>query len=236
MKSFIRFTIILLLFILNSEGLHAQRMKVENLEKYDKQLLHFGFLLGVNSADFKMELADDFYKQDSAIIVEPSRKPGFNLGIIADCRIIENLNVQFSPTLSFGQRDLEYKMHYKSGKEQEVIKKVESTFLEFPLELKLRSNRINNYRIYCISGFKYMIDMVSQAKVENDEQLVKLNRYDYGYTFGLGFDFYMPLFKFSPEIKMFHGIPNILAPDPAVYTTSIKSLRSQIFTVSLIFE
>jgi hypothetical protein len=81
-----------------------------------------------------------------------------------------------------------------------------------------------------------MIDMVSQAKVENDEQLVKLNRRDYGYTVGFGFDFYMPLFKFSPEIKVFKGIPNLLAEDPAVYTTSLKSLRSSIFTVSLIFE
>jgi hypothetical protein len=228
--------LMLMLLLSGTMQVSAQRMIVKNLEKYDKQWLHFGFLLGVNSADFKVEMSDDFYKQDSAVVVAPVKRPGFNLGIITDARLMENLNLQFAPALSFGQRDLEYQMVYKSGKKEVVLKKVESTFIEFPLELKLRSNRINNYRIYAISGFKYMIDMVSQAKVENDEQLVKLNRRDYGYTLGFGFDFYMPLFKFSPEIKVFKGIPNLLAEDPAVYTTSLKSLRSSIFTVSLIFE
>lgn len=229
-------SVLFVFLLLTAFQASGQRMMVRNLEKYDKQWLHFGFLLGVNSADFKVELSDSFYKQDSAIVVSPVKQPGFNLGIVADARLMENLNLQFSPTLSFGQRNLEYKMTFKTGKSDIVVKKVESTFLEFPLELKLRSNRINNYRIYAISGFKYMIDMVSQAKVENDEQLVKLDRTDYGYTLGFGFDFYMPLFRFSPEIKMFQGIPNTLSPDPAVYTTSMKSLRSRIFTVSLIFE
>ena len=234
MKS--RLILLLIILLCGTLRVSAQHQIVKNLEKYDTQWIHFGFLLGVNSADFKVELNDSFHKQDSAIVITPIKQPGFNLGIIADVRIVDNLHFQFAPTLSFGQRNIEYQMVYASGKEQIVIKKVESTFLEFPFELKLRSNRINNYRIYAISGFKYMVDMVSQAKVENDEQLVKLEKNDYGYTLGFGFDFYMPLFKFSPEIKMFQGIPNTLTADPAVYTTSLKSLKSRIFTVSLIFQ
>jgi hypothetical protein len=227
----------LLVFLLISGGnSYAQRMIVKNLEKYDSQWIHFGFLLGVNNTDFKVTRNDNFYKQDSAIVVTPRGRAGFNLGIIADASITSNLNIQFAPALSFAQRDLEYQMVYPNKKKEIVLKKVESTFIEFPLEFKLRSNRINNYRIYVISGGKYMIDMVSQAKVENDEQLVKLARKDYGYTVGLGFDFYMPLFKFSPEIKMYQGIPNLLVTDPAVYTTSLKSLKSRIFSISLIFE
>jgi hypothetical protein len=81
-----------------------------------------------------------------------------------------------------------------------------------------------------------MIDLGSQAKVENKDQIVKLQKYDYGYSIGFGMDFYMPLFKFAPEIKMFQGIPNTLAKDPAVYTTSLSSLKSRIFTFSLTFE
>jgi hypothetical protein len=104
------------------------------------------------------------------------------------------------------------------------------------LEIKFKSNRVNNYRFYAIGGFKYMIDLVSQAKVENDEELVKLNRTDYGYTIGVGMDLYLPLFKFAPEIKMFQGIPNVLTADPAVYSTTLQSLRSRIFTISLTFE
>ncbi len=129
-----------------------------------------------------------------------------------------------------------YKMTTKIGASDVVIKKVESTFLEFPLELKFKSNRVNNYRFYVTGGFKYMIDLVSQAKVENDEELVKLKRNDYGYSIGVGMDLYLPLFKFAPEIKMFQGIPNVLAADGTTYSSSIKALRSRIFTISLTFE
>ena len=65
---------------------------------------------------------------------------------------------------------------------------------------------------------------------------MKLRKYDYGYIIGFGMDLYMPLFKFAPEIKMFQGIPNVLAPDPGVYTTNLQALKSRIFTLSLTFE
>lgn len=222
--------------VLLSFSASAQRLKVKNLEKYDQQRIHFGFLLGINNTDFKVTRSDDFYKKDSVLVLEPRGQSGFNLGIISNLRLAENFDLRFVPALSFTQRDLEYQMVYPNFKKETVLKKVESTFLEFPLELKFKSNRVNNYRIYVTGGFKYMIDLVSQEKVESDEQLVKLQKKDYGYTIGFGMDFYMPLFKFAPEIKMFQGIPNVLVDDPAVFTTSISSLKSRIFTVSLTFE
>jgi hypothetical protein len=224
-----------LLFCNGNEGF-AQRIKVRNLEKYDKQWIHFGFLLGYNTTDFRITKADDFYRSDSVLVLEADGKAGFNLGIIANLHLTNNLDLRFVPDLAFSQRDLIYKMTTKIGASDVVIKKVESTFLEFPLELKFKSNRVNNYRFYVTGGFKYMIDLVSQAKVENQEELVKLDDRDFGYIIGVGMDLYLPLFKFAPEIKMFQGIPNVLATDPAVYTTSISALRSRIFTFSLTFE
>lgn len=214
----------------------AQRIKVKNLEKYDKQWIHFGFLLGFNRTDFNVTRSDEFYNSDSVFTVESDGKAGFNLGIITNLNITPNLDLRFVPALAFSQRDLVYKMTTKVGASDVVIKKVESTFLEFPLELKFKSNRVNNYRFYAIAGFKYMIDMVSQAKVENTEELVKLDKADYGYLIGVGMDLYLPLFKFAPEIKMFQGLPNVLVDDPSVYTTSLSSLKSRIFTLSFTFE
>jgi hypothetical protein len=117
-----------------------------------------------------------------------------------------------------------------------VTKKIESTFIQFPLLVKFKSNRVNNYRFYVLGGAKYMIDLVSQAAVETDEQLVKLKKYDYGYEIGFGMDLYLPLFKFAPEIKMYQGIPNMLANDNAVYTTSLSGLKSRVWSISFTFE
>ncbi|MFN8154187.1 MAG: porin family protein [Bacteroidia bacterium] len=236
MKHLLRILLATLLIFLSGAQCYAQRIKVKNLEKYDKQWIHFGFMLGMNNTDFRLERAGDFYASDSVLHVEADGQPGFNLGIISNLHLGNNFDLRFVPDLAFSQRDLIYKMTTKVGATDVVVKKVESTFLTFPIELKFKSNRVNNYRFYVIGGFKYMIDLVSQAKVENSDELVKLNRRDYGYTVGVGMDLYLPLFKFAPEIKMFQGIPNVLVADPTVYSSTFGALRSRIWSLSLTFE
>lgn len=170
------------------------------------------------------------------VIVESDGQAGFNLGIIANLRIAENFDLRFVPDLAFSQRNLIYTF-YPLGVKTTTIKQIESTFLEFPLDLKFKSNRVNNYRVYVLAGAKYSIDMVSQAKVESvDKEFVKLKKNDYGYQVGFGFDFYLERFKFSPEIKMYHGVRNLLVDDPKIFSTSIESLKSKIFLISFTFE
>ena len=214
----------------------GQRKKVQNLPNYDRQKIHFGFLLGINKTDFIIKRTPAFNQQDSLYTVESAPQSGFNLGIIGNLRLGENFDLRFVPDLAFSQRNLEYTF-YEGGVPYTVLKEIESTFLEFPLELKFKSNRVNNYRVYVLAGAKYTIDMVSQAKVENqDKDFVKLQRNDYGYQFGLGFDFYLERFKFSPEIKMYHGLRNLLVDDPKIYSTSLESLKSKVFLISFTFE
>ena len=230
-------TVFLLAIIcLKSNVGYAQRIVVKNQEKYDKQWIHFGFLLGVNNTDFRLTKSETFYNSDSVLIVTADGQTGFNLGIISNLRLGSNLDLRFTPTLAFSQRNINYDLVKPKGPLKQDVKKIESTFIQFPLDLKFKSNRVNNYRFYVLGGFTYMVDLVSQANVENEEQLVKLKRNDYGYSIGFGMDLYLPLFKFAPEIKMFQGIPNQIVTDPSVYTTTIESLKTRIFSLSLTFE
>ncbi|HRU62556.1 MAG TPA: hypothetical protein P5565_13895, partial [Bacteroidia bacterium] len=48
--------------------LHTQPL---NLGRYDKQKIHFGFSLGINSANFRVNLADDLMNRDSIYRVDP---------------------------------------------------------------------------------------------------------------------------------------------------------------------
>src|SRR4030095_15047459 len=122
-----------------------------------------------------------FNTLDSLFVVESDKQTGFNLGIIGNLRMGEHFDLRFVPDLAFSQRNLEYTFN-DNGKSTTVVKEIESTFLEFPLDLKYKSVRVNNYRIYVLAGLKYTIDMVSQAKVENqDKDFVKLRKNDYGY-------------------------------------------------------
>lgn len=229
--------ILCIAFLFESTQCSAQVKKVLNLPKYDRQKIHFGFSLGVNKTDFIIKRIDDFNLLDTLYSVESKGQSGFNLQIIANLRLGDNFDLRFLPGLSFASRNLYYTFEKTTSKSNEIVKKVESTFLEFPLDLKFKSARLNNFRAYVLAGGKYSIDMVSQAKVKaKDKEFVKLQRYDYGYEIGVGVDFYMPMFKLSPEIKMYHGLNNLLVKDELAYSQSLKGLFSKVFTVSLTFE
>jgi len=221
-----------------SSGTSAQIRKVQNIPKYDKQRIHFGFALGFNSPDFRITLVPNFRTVDSVYSIESQPQFGFLLGIISNLRLHEYFDLRFVPILTFSQRNLLYSMNNSlNGIRIPVTKKVESTFLEFPLMVKYKSKRINNYRFYVLGGAKYSLDLVSQAKVEeSDKQPVRLVPFDYGYEIGCGFDFYLPYFKFAMEIKMYQGINNLLVKDELIYSRALDKLNSQIFYLSFLFE
>ncbi len=208
-----------------------------NLPKYDQQVIHFGFALGINSSRFVIDRVGDFKIRDTIYSVESDPVSGFNLGILSNLRIGNYFDLRFIPTLSFCQRNLNYNFIYNDTTKAFVPISVESTYLEFPINLKFKSKRIDNYRIYVLAGWKYQFDMVSQAKVKkSDKDIIKLNKNDYGYEIGLGFDFYLTYFKFSPEIKMYTGLSNLLVKENTPISSPIDALNAKTFVVSLFFE
>lgn len=227
-----------ILFLMNSFCFAQKHQTVQNLPKYDKQKIHFGFELGINSCDFKVDKNVSLYSSDTLFNVDNVKKSGFNLGIVTNLHIGQHFDLRFIPDLCFAQRDLVFTF-YENGKPTRTptTKKIESTFIQLPLLLKFKSNRVGNFRAYAIAGAQYNIDMVSQAKVENkDREYVKLKKKDYGYTVGAGTDFYLEMFKLSLEVRMFNGIPNLLVTDNTVFSNSLNSLKTKMFQFSIYFE
>ena len=234
-QKFIVFSFLFLMF--SGDSLFAQKQKILNLPKYDRQRFHFGFILGINKTDFVIDRVASFSLIDSLYTVESKGTSGFNLQIVTNMRMKEHFDLRFLPELAFASRNLIYSFEKGRPLSNVVTKKVESTFVELPLDVKFKSARLNNFRAYVLGGVKYSIDMVSQAKVKaKDKEYVKLQRNDYGYEIGVGCDFYLPMFKFSPEIKMYHGLRNLLVKDDLVYSKSLDGLFSKMFTLSLTFE
>lgn len=178
---------------------------------------------------------------DSLLSVESNPQLGFNIGIVSTLKLGNLWDLRFIPTLSFGERDLTYTIHHPSINYNGVItKKVESIFMDFPLLVKLKSNRIgDNTRAYVIAGGKVSIDMASQSKnkSENPEDInIKLFRNDYMLVGGVGFDFYMEYFKLAAEISMSYGFKDQLVHENNMFASSIERLNSKIFQFSLTFE
>jgi hypothetical protein len=221
-------------------NVNAQKgIKVENLPNFDLHRLHFGFLLGYNTSDFTVKLKPQAPFQDSLLVLQHLKQPGFNLGIVASFNLNPFLSLRFLPSLSFQERILQYQFLEPDGSSAYFQKPVESTYLEFPLLMKYRSARINNFAVYLIGGGKLAIDMASQKDVNNtldDEVVVKLDKYDYGIEVGGGMDMFLTYFKFGVELKAAYGIPNLLIDDGTRFSVPIESLRSKAWVLSFTFE
>jgi hypothetical protein len=234
-----KLTFLFFQFILVSQFVFAQKSRVKNLENFDKHLFHFGFSLGLNSANFIVRPNVNYLLGDSLYSLNAIKQPGFSLGIVSDMKIFENFNLRFIPCLTFTNRILEYNFKGPNSTQFTTVNKtVESTFLEFPLSLKFKSERVNNYRMYVLGGGKYTIDMSSNKDVEvgSGKEIIKINRNDFLTEVGVGMDFYLEYFKLSPEIKYAFGVKNLLVNDNTIFSNSIERLNSKIIYFSLTFE
>ncbi len=243
----------------------GQRKVVLNMPTYDQDyLFHFGFVLGVNQsfasirpiADLGTRVFDSTYLPDILPLPDSARVlsvnstpiPGFVISIVGNMRMGKHFDLQFVPSLSFGDRTINYEIETYStfaGKDsiQRITKtkKIPSTYINFPLEIKYKAMRYNNFRPYLLAGAQYSLDLASQAKkreqkADKDDKIVKFNQNDIYLEAGVGFDFYNEWFKFGLELKMMYGVMDVLKHENNIYTESIDKVNSKIFQVSFTFE
>ena len=176
------------------------------------------------------------FKQTHCSLSSPKNQKGFNLGIVSNFRLGRNTDLRFLPTLSFAERDIIYTIEVE-GELEEIKKDIESTFIEFPINFKYKSNRYNNGRAYLLTGAKLNIDLASQRNIDDEgQELIKLKKTDLMYEIGIGIDFYLEYFKFSPEFKATFGLLDMLVKEETIYSSSIKKMLTHGFTITLTFE
>lgn len=236
MKMRLIFGLIALLF---SGGIFAQKMLPKNLPDFDESPFHFGFLVSGNRSFFDIRQKYETSFSDSLYGIVNDPQPGFNLALLASYNPVPALSFRFIPGLAFQDRALQFRFLKASGKEEIIMVRTESVWLEFPVLLKMRTNRVGNFASYALAGAKYGIDMQTQKDVNNalvGEAIIKLQNKDFCFEFGGGADFFMPFFKFSTEFKIGYGQNNLLIPDGTRYTNSLESLRTRTYVFTISFE
>ena len=229
---------LLLALSLGTLTTNAQRNKrAQNLIQYDFKKLHFGFTLGINDLNFNMQKNSNTITNDTLKTLHSKSQKGFNLGIVSNLRIGKYTDLRFVPTLVFGERHLYYGFIDEEQKDDMRIKRIESTLIDFPIYIKYKSARYNNFRTYVIGGLKYSIDIASQEKIDDKgQEIVKLKKNDLMGEVGFGLDFYLEYFKFSPQIKLSYGLLNLLSKDESIYNQSLNRLTTNGWMLSFTFE
>lgn len=216
----------------------AQAQRQMNMEEHDLKAYYFGISLGLNRTSFHTELHPAYLSQDSILTAEPTTSAGFNLGLSATARLGNRLELRFNPQLIFTERNIQYNLRYPDFLDNSftVQKKVESVITSFPFQLRFLSDRIGNFRVYMMGGGKIDIDLASNAQARKADDMLKIQRFDYGVETGIGFKFYYPSFILAPEIKFSNGLGNLHSRDERLnYSKVLGDMRSRmiVFTIHL---
>ena len=234
--------ILITLLSLSSLVANANRLndKIQNRPYADLRPWHLGFSVGLHTQDltfahngFVTEAGETWFME------QPSFSPGFCVNGLIDMRLNSYFSLRFTPGMYFGNREIT--MINTSSPEKEQLKQnIKSTFIVMPIDIKFAAQRYRNCRPYLVGGVMPTIDV---AKKRSD--YLKLKSSDVYLEVGFGCDFYLPYFKFNPEIKFCFGLGNVLqkdrpdlVDDPSMLkiTQSLKRATSQMVVLTFYFE
>lgn len=200
--------VVFAILILTISNVQAQkRRSVAYHQNWDKQKVFWGYYLGFNKKDYKISYLTD----NVAVDVTPSI--GFNVGLIGDLRLHENVSIRLEPGLSSNTKTLTF--YHIIGNDSDKIREVNATYLRVPLLLKLNTNRYNNIRPYVVGGVSYDYNFSSNQDNPNDnyDGEFRMKKNNFMYEIGAGMDIYLPYFIFSPSIRGVFAINNELVRD-----------------------
>jgi hypothetical protein len=215
--------------------LFAQTQKVWNQPYGDYKLYHFGIAIGMNFQDILLANSGTPTETgETWFATIPNYSPGFSAGLLADLFLNPYMNLRFTPMLHFGDKSFHFVEPESNQSYRSVVR---SNNLTAPLDLKIRSARLNNYRPYVIAGAYAAFDLGRKP-----DEAVYLQMLDYGLTIGLGCDFYLPIIKIAPELRFSFGFPDIIThnrtdlTDNSLRKYSDAIARGRTRMISLVFN
>ncbi|CAM1350960.1 type IX secretion/gliding motility protein PorT/SprT [Tenacibaculum crassostreae] len=214
----------------------AQKEKVLKLPSFDKPLFHYGFYLGANNNGYKVSYKPSNFSNPE---IEVESSFGFNVGLIADLRLHNNINLRFEPGLMSNTKTLRFK--HIAGAENVTTREVGATYLHLPLILKFSTNRLNNVRPYVLGGASYDHNFSSNERNSDDNFAgeFRTTTNNFMYEVGIGIDIYLSYFKFSPSIRGVFAINNEVKYDNkpnSAWTDPIDFLGTRGVFLHLAFE
>ncbi|MCB0382342.1 MAG: PorT family protein [Psychroserpens sp.] len=232
---------IILALLIVSQTASAQlfsREKIKNNENFDKARLSWGFFLGLNSYDYQFNYEEDL----KDILVESNI--GFSVGLVSNLRINDYLDLRFEPGLFITQRNLMYDPSYFNGLEfndSDLLREVKSTYVHFPLLLKVSTKRLNNFKPFILAGVSASINLSSNEENPDDNSAgqFRTKKNVLFYELGFGIDFYNQWFKFSPSIRGVFAMNDELVRDvdpDSPWTSNVTTMKTRGIFINFTFQ
>jgi hypothetical protein len=144
---------------------------------------------------------------------------------------MSNRNLNYNPA-SFGDSEFVENIH---------LREVKSTYIHFPLLLKISTKRLNNFKPFITSGISTAINLSSNEKnlEDNSSGQFRTKRNVFFYELGFGIDLYLEWFKFTPSIRGIFAISDEVVRDDdplSPWTGNIDFMKTSGILINFTFQ
>ncbi|CCH55791.1 hypothetical protein BN8_05078 [Fibrisoma limi BUZ 3] len=223
-----------LVWVLFSGHSLAQEYKYirKHLERYDDKVIHYGFFFAAPVTRFSVRYSPAFVTaRDSAYRIYSPNKASFRVGFVINTFLNDRFDLRLTPAVSLYSREVLY--DYPGGTQRKEVR--ESTWLDFPLLLKYKSERRNNSRMYLLGGGSFAIE-TNVRRGDQGTSRLSTGTMDVAVEYGVGFEQFFEFFKFAPELRFSHGLVNLYRPGNNAASVGISKLTTHTVTLYLNFE
>lgn len=247
------FCVLLAALLCASTAWPAPREKLYNRPYADQKRIHLGFSVGAHFQDLSFTHNGYVTPDGQRWVAEvPAFSPGFCVNVLGDLRLHRYVNLRLTPGMYFGSKTvtmIDYNADQSApGGDPDsegyipvnATQEIKSAYVVVPLDIKISGDRLGNTRPYVTAGAMASFDV---SKKRSD--YLMFNKADVYLTVGLGCDFYLPFFKFIPEIKFCFGLTDILRhdrpdldldPNTFKITQSLSKVKSNMVVINFYFE
>jgi hypothetical protein len=226
--------ILIVIIMLSSWALQAQYTDdiPKNRPFFDKKNVSWGYYFGMNFYDFKIN-----YDQEYHYITQESL-PGFQVGLVGNLNVNENLSFRTEPGVYFTNRRLIFQNLLTA---KDSIREITSNYVQVPFSIKLNTIRYGNIRPYITGGIIFAHNLNSWEDSNNDNEAghFRMRTNVWMYEVGFGIEMYLFYFKFTPSIRGVFALQNELIPDnnpDSPWTGHLESIMTRGLYINLTFE
>jgi hypothetical protein len=248
---FLRLFFNLIIVLLVTQSLFAQKTRRHFQADYDAKSLRFGYFLGLTNTNFNVKFNNYFVNRDNYYSITSPPVLGLKMGGLANFQLNDYFDFRVLPTVAILNRKLEYKYITKTDTNvnlpetdpnkylfefNEKTEVRESAWFEIPLMFKYKSERRGNVRMYVFGGVRYGVETNPNSRKNRSKFITKTS--DFSVEYGTGIEFFREYFKFAPEIHFSHGLKNLIDPVNNRNTAlqGVDRLTTHTVTLYILFE
>jgi len=219
-----------LFFLSINSSAQRNNSKIKNLQNFDQKKIHFGYYIGLNNYNYKLDYLNN---PSSEGIINIENSFGLNVGLIGDLKLRKNLNLRFEPGLKTNKLNVLYPNN--------DTREIRSTYIQLPLLLKYGAKRYNNIKPYVLGGLSTSFNLSGNqnSPEDNNNGVFRLKTNTFYYELGFGIDFYLQYFKFSPSIRGVFSLKNEIVPDldpNSPWTGNIDKMSARAIFINFSFH